>query len=243
MTLAEEQMLIYGLQKLSLLDYPGMLAATVFTGGCNLRCPFCHNASLVTRFSENQRISEEEVLSFLERRRGLLDGVCITGGEPLMQEDLADFIIKIREMGFLIKLDTNGTLPEKLDSLIKRSLVDYVAMDIKNSFEKYPLTVGITDFDPKPVFESAELLMRVAIPYEFRTTLVRAYHTDEDIEKIGKAIAGAKNYFLQNFEDSGDLVGFGNASDSVPLSGFSVLELEHFRDILAHFAENVGIRN
>ncbi len=236
-------MLIYGLQKLSLLDYPEKLAATVFTGGCNLRCPFCHNASLVMRFSQCQRISEDEVLSFLEKRKGLLDGVCISGGEPLLQEYLEDFIIKIREKGFLVKLDTNGTFPDMLDSLIKRSLVDYVAMDIKNSFEKYPMTVGISDFDPKPIFESAEILMRASIPYEFRTTLVRAYHTDDDIEKIGRAIKGAKNYFLQNFEDSGDLVGFRNTSNSVPLSGFSVPEIEHFRDILANFAENVGIRN
>ena len=236
-------MLIYGLQKLSLLDYPGKLAATVFTGGCNLRCPFCHNASLVTRFSEYERISEEEVLSFLEKRKGLLDGVCITGGEPLLQEDLAEFIIKIRAMGFLVKLDTNGCLPDKLDSLIRRSLVDYVAMDIKNSFDKYPLTVGTPDFDPTPVFKSAELLMSGSIPYEFRTTLVRAFHTPEDIEKIGKSLSGAKNYYLQNFEDSGDLVGFGDTSHSFQLSGFSALEIEHFRDILAQFSENVGIRN
>lgn len=239
----EEIMLIYGLQKLSLLDYPGKLAATVFTGGCNLRCPFCHNASLVTRFTECEIIPEDEVLSFLEKRKGLLDGVCITGGEPLLQEDLADFIIKIRAMGFLIKLDTNGSFPEKLAALISRSLVDYVAMDIKNSFEKYAATVGILDFNPAPVFESAELLMRGTIPYEFRTTLVRAFHTPEDIEKIGRAIKGAKNYFLQNFEDSGDLVGFGDSSYSVPLSGLSVPEIEHFRNILEQFSETVGIRN
>lgn len=236
-------MLIYGLQKLSLLDYPGKLAATVFTGGCNLRCPFCHNASLVTRFAEYERISEDELLAFLEKRKGLLDGVCITGGEPLLQEDLADFIIKIRAMGFLVKLDTNGSFPEKLAHLLDRSLVDYVAMDIKNSFYKYPLTVGIPDFDPKPVFKSAELLMNGNVPYEFRTTLVRAFHAPEDIEAIGKTVKGAKNYFLQNFEDSGDLVGFGAASPSVQLSGFSASEMEHFRDILAQYAENVGIRN
>lgn len=236
-------MLIYGLQKLSLLDYPGKLAATVFTGGCNLRCPFCHNASLVTHFSEYEKISEDEVLSFLEKRKGLLDGVCITGGEPLLQEDLENFIIKIRSMGFLIKLDTNGTSPEKLSSLLNRSLVDYVAMDIKNSFDKYPLTVGIPDFDSAPVFESANLLIRGTVPYEFRTTLVRAFHTPEDIEKIGRSVKGAKNYFLQNFEDSGDLVGFGDSSYSVQLSGFSVPEMEHFRDIMTQFAEIVGIRN
>lgn len=236
-------MLIYGLQKLSLLDYPGKLAATVFTGGCNLRCPFCHNASLVTRFSDCERISDEEVFSFLEKRRGLLDGVCITGGEPLLQDDLDAFIMKIREMGFLVKLDTNGALPEKLEALLRRSLVDYVAMDIKNSFEKYPMTVGIPDFNPAPVFESAKLLMRSPVSYEFRTTLVRAFHTEQDIENIGLAVAGAENCFLQNFEDSGDLVGFGENISGVPLSGFSAAEIERFRDILSHYAKNVGIRN
>ena len=236
-------MLINGLQKLSLLDYPGRLAATVFTGGCNLRCPFCHNAPLVLRPNEGERISEKEVLSFLEKRRGILDGVCITGGEPLLQEELADFIVKVRELGFLVKLDTNGTFPERLSSLIRRGLVDYVAMDIKNSFEKYPQTVGIPNFNPAPVFESAALLIRGSLPYEFRTTLVRAFHAEEDIENIGRAIRGAKNYFLQNFEDSGDLVGFSDPASFVPLGGFSEPEIKHFRDILARYAENVGIRN
>ncbi len=236
-------MLINGLQKLSLLDYPGRLAATIFTGGCNLRCPFCHNPLLVTRFSECERISEEEVFTFLEKRKGLLDGVCITGGEPLLHEDLADFIIKVRKMGFLVKLDTNGAFPEKLDSLIRRSLVDYVAMDIKNSFEKYAITVGIPDFDAAPVFKSAKLLLNGSVPYEFRTTLVRGFHTEEDMVKIGRSLDGAKNYFLQNFKNSGDLVGFGNNMPCVPLEGFPSREIEHFRDILSQYAENVGIRN
>ncbi len=236
-------MLINGLQKLSLLDYPGKLAATVFTGGCNLRCPFCHNASLVLRPGEGQRISEEELLSFLEKRKGILDGVCITGGEPLLQEGLDDLIVRIRELGFLIKLDTNGCFPERLAVLIRRGLVDYVAMDIKNAFDKYPLTVGIPDFNPAPVFESAALLIGGSTPYEFRTTLVRAFHTEEDIESIGNAIRGAKNYFLQNFEDSGDLVGFSDRASLVPLGGFSEPEIKHFRDILLKYAENVGIRN
>jgi len=236
-------MLIYGLQKLSLLDYPGKLAATVFTGGCNLRCPFCHNASLVTRFSECEQISDEEVFSFLEKRRGLLDGVCITGGEPLLQDGLETFIAKVREMGFLVKLDTNGAFPEELGALLGRSAIDYVAMDIKNSFEKYPMTVGISEFDPTPVFESAKILMSGTVPYEFRTTLVRAFHTEEDIIKIGLAVAGAENYFLQNFEDSGDLVGFGGDISGVPLSGFSAAETEHFRDILSQYVKNVRIRN
>ncbi len=236
-------MLIYGLQKLSLLDYPGKLAATIFTGGCNLRCPFCHNASLVTRFSDCVRISEEEVFSFLNKRKGLLDGVCITGGEPLLQDDLADFITKVRAMGFLVKLDTNGAFPEKLDSLLGRSLLDYVAMDIKNSFDKYPMTVGVPDFDTRPVVESIKLLLEDRAPYEFRTTLVSPLHTESDIEKIGLAIKGAKNCYLQNFEDSGDLIGFGKSESDTPLRGFTAAELERFRDILSQFAQNVVIRN
>ncbi|MFB0919877.1 MAG: anaerobic ribonucleoside-triphosphate reductase activating protein [Oscillospiraceae bacterium] len=236
-------MLIYGLQKLSLLDYPGKLAATIFTGGCNLRCPFCHNASLVIRFSDCKRISDEEVFSFLNKRKGLLDGVCITGGEPLLQEDLADFILKVRELGFLVKLDTNGAYPEKLESLIRRSLLDYVAMDIKNAFDKYPLTVGVPDFDTSPVYESIKLLLKDRVPYEFRTTLVSPLHTEADIKKIGLVVKGAKNYYLQNFEDSGNLIGFGENISGTPLKGFSAAELEHFRDILSQFAQNVVIRN
>ncbi|MEA4896254.1 MAG: anaerobic ribonucleoside-triphosphate reductase activating protein [Oscillospiraceae bacterium] len=236
-------MLIYGLQKLSLLDYPGKLAATVFTGGCNLRCPFCHNASLVTRFSGCKRISDEEVFSFLEKRKGLLDGVCITGGEPLMQEDLADFIIKVRAMGFLVKLDTNGAFPEMLNSLIRRSLLDYVAMDIKNSFEKYPATAGVPGLDTGPVIESIKLLLQGNVPYEFRTTLVKPLHTSDDLEKMGIAVKGAENYYLQSFVDSGDLVGFGKRAESVGFESFSASEMEHFRTILSKYVQNVQIRN
>ena len=236
-------MFIYGLQRLSLLDFPGKLAATVFTGGCNLRCPFCHNASLVTHFADCDKMPEDEVFAFLGKRRGLLDGVCITGGEPLLQNDLEDFIIKIRGLGFLVKLDTNGTFPKRLDYLIGRGLLDYVAMDIKNSYEKYPETSGAPGLDLAPVAESVRLLLRGAVPYEFRTTLVKPLHTAADIEKIGRAVAGAENYFLQNFEDSGDLVGFGSLSPNMPLSGFSAGETQHFRDILSQYVKNVGIRN
>ena len=234
-------MLICGLQKLSLLDYPEKLAATIFTGGCNLRCPFCHNALLVTRLSESETFSVEEVLNFLKKRIGLLDGVCITGGEPLLQNDLEDFIVEIRRLGFKIKLDTNGTFPDKLAFLLDKGLIDYVALDIKNSPEKYPLTVGLPDFDSKPVFESAALLMRGPVPYEFRTTLVREFHTYDDIEKIGRILSGAANYYLQNFEDSGDLVGFGSFGST--LSALASPEAEHCRDILSKYIENVKIRN
>ena len=234
-------MLICGLQKLSLLDYPEKLAATIFTGGCNMRCPFCHNALLVTRVSESETIDESEILNFLKKRTGLLDGVCITGGEPRLQNDLADFIIEIRKLGFLIKLDTNGTFPEKLAALLDMGLIDYVAMDIKNSPEKYPLTVGLPNFDSAPVFESAAILMNSPVPYEFRTTLVRELHTFDDIETIGRVLSGAKSYYLQNFEDSGDLV--GSLGVSPVFSAFSIPDAEHCKDILEKYIRNVRIRN
>lgn len=235
-------MLICGIQKLTLLDYPEKIAATIFTGGCNYRCPFCHNASLVLRPAECQPIPEEEIFDFLGKRVGKLDGVCITGGEPLLQSDIEDFIRKIRSMGFLVKLDTNGAFPQRLKSLLDQGLLDYVAMDIKNSPEKYALSVGVKGFDPSPVFESAALLMTNTVPYEFRTTLVKGLHTGEDILAMGKAVDGAKNFYLQSFEDSGDLVGFPNESASTPLGSFSADEIEGFRDILSAFAQNVVIR-
>jgi len=234
---------IYGLQKLSLLDYPEKLAATIFTGGCNLRCPFCHNASLVTHLSDIEKISDDDVFSFLKKRTGILDGVCITGGEPLLQDDLEDFIREIRKLGFLIKLDTNGVSPKKLSLLIDNGLIDYAAMDIKNSPEKYPLTVGIPDFNIEPVLESVGILLQGKIQYEFRTTLVRQFHSFEDIEKIGHLVKGAENYYLQRFENSGDLVGFGDSTGIPMLSGFSELETAQFKDILAQHVVNVKIRN
>jgi len=234
-------MLICGLQKLSLLNYPEKLAATVFTGGCNMRCPFCHNATLVTRLSESETISTDDVLSFLKKRIGILDGVCITGGEPLLQNDLEDFIVELRRLNFKIKLDTNGSFPLRLSALLDKGLIDYVALDIKNSPEKYPLTVGLPDFDPAPVFESASILMNSPVPHEFRTTLVREYHTYDDMEKIGRLFKGAKNYYLQSFEDSGDLV--GAIGISPVLSALTPPEAEHCREILLKYIENVKIRN
>lgn len=201
-------MIIKGLQKLTLLDYPGKCACTVFTFGCNLRCPFCHNASLVQkRDGDDGVISEDEFFSFLDSRKGLLDGVTITGGEPLLQPDLKEFIIKIKEKGFLVKLDTNGTFPKKLKQLIDANLLDYVAMDVKNGFTKYPLTVGVKDFDVAPVKESIEILLDDKVDYEFRTTVSKELFNLSDIEEIGDALSGAKRYFLQAFKDSGDILG------------------------------------
>ena len=200
-------MKIHGLQKITLLDYPGHVACTVFTGGCNLRCPFCHNASLVTHIDEAAVMPEEEFFSFLKKRQGILDGVCITGGEPLMNTDIEDFIKKIRALGFAVKLDTNGTFFETLSRIVKNKLVDYIAMDIKNTVEKYPVTTGVSAKVTENIKKSVELLKNSDIPFEFRTTIVAEFHTVEDVEKITEWIGGENvNYFLQNFVDSGDTI-------------------------------------
>ncbi|MBR5232292.1 MAG: anaerobic ribonucleoside-triphosphate reductase activating protein [Clostridia bacterium] len=196
-------MLFAGLQKLTLLDYPQHTACTLFTQGCNLRCPFCHNSSLLDacRAPENP-ILAEDVLAFLYKRRGTLDGVCITGGEPLMHDELRDFILHVRAMGFLVKLDTNGTYPDKLRHLIDEGLLDMVAMDIKNAPDRYAMTVGIPHFDLSPVRESAALLKENKISFEFRTTVADELHRDEDMEETGKWLQGAEKYFLQPYVES-----------------------------------------
>lgn len=200
--------MLKGLQKLTLLDFPGKIAATVFFGGCNLRCPFCHNASLVIpdRLAESPTLGHDEFFAFLEKRRGVLEGVCVSGGEPTLYKELPSFVKRIREMGFLVKLDTNGTNPNMLSSLISEGLVDYVAMDIKNSPEGYARTVGIDHFDVSKIKESAALLMEGSVDFEFRTTLVSPLHTEEDIRAIGEWLSGDEKYFLQGFIDSGDLI-------------------------------------
>lgn len=199
-------MRIDGLQKMTLLDFPGKVACTVFTGGCNFRCPFCHNALLVTKLPEKPDYTEDEILSFLEKRIGLLDGVAITGGEPLLNPDIGDFIRKIRDMGYAVKLDTNGSFPERLKAIVGEGLVDYVAMDIKNRREKYTETIGLKSLDLSKIEESVEFLKSGAVDYEFRTTVVKQFHTVEDIRAAAEWISGAKRYFLQNFVDSGELI-------------------------------------
>ncbi len=202
-------MKIFGLQKMTLLDFPGKVACTVFTGGCNMRCPFCHNASLVTAIDLSDVMEEEMLFRFLRNRKGLLDGVCITGGEPLLQPEIEDFVRRIREEGFAVKLDTNGSFPDKLSSLIDQGLLDYVAMDIKNSKEKYPMTVGVPAFDVLAVERSISVLLSGKVPCEFRTTVVDEFHTVEDIAEAARWIGGAENYYLQAFTDSGNLIGKG----------------------------------
>ena len=200
-------MRIQGLQKLTLLDYPEHTACTVFTAGCNFRCPFCHNASLVVDIPKEAEISEEEFFAFLQKRKGILDGVCISGGEPLLQPDIEQFIRKIKDMGFAVKLDTNGSFSDKLIHLIEQGLVDYVAMDIKNSPETYSFTAGTESLDIVSVQKSVSYLKEGHVPYEFRTTVVKHYHSNESFEEIGKWLVGTEKYFLQNFVDSGDLIG------------------------------------
>lgn len=228
-------MYLCGLQKLAMVDYPGKLAATVFTGGCNLRCPFCHNALLVTRLDETPELGEETVLSFLATRTKLLDGVVLSGGEPLLQPDAADFLRKIRQMGFAVKLDTNGFFPDRLSAILEEGLVDYVAMDIKNAPEKYPITCGIPGLDTAPVAESVKLLRQSGVDFEFRTTLVREFHTPEDLLAIGRWLEGSPRYFLQAFVDSGNLVGSG-------CSPFTPQEMRDFTLLLRPFFGEVNLR-
>lgn len=222
-------MKLAGLQKLTLLDYPGRLACTVFLPGCNLRCPFCHNADLV--LPERQPgtpLTQEGLLEFLQSRRGKLDGVCVTGGEPTLQRDLPQLLARIQDLGFSVKLDTNGTRPQILRQLLELELVDYVAMDIKNSPEAYAVTCGGAEV-LEQVRESAALLMAGPVDYEFRTTVCSPLHTPRELEAIGRWLAGAKRYFLQQFVDSGDLVG----------SGLSALSREELDALLAAVTPNI----
>ena len=223
-------MRICGLQKLAMVDFPGKLAATVFTGGCNLRCPFCHNALLVNRLEENpESHSVEEVLAFLEKRKGFLDGVVLSGGEPLLAGGAAEFLAKIRSLGLAVKLDTNGCFPEALADILEQGLVDYVAMDIKNCREKYAETVGVPGFDLTPIEQSVHLLRNSGVDFEFRTTIVKEFHTAQDLRSIGEWLEGAPRYFVQQFVDSGDLVGGGcTAVDPLKLQAFAEIARPFF---------------
>lgn len=200
-------MKFHGFQKMTMLDYPGHVACTAFTAGCNMRCPFCHNALLVTEIDSSATIDEEEILDYLRLRKKMLDGICITGGEPLMQPEMESFIRKVKEIGLDVKLDTNGSYPALLKKLVLEGLVDYVAVDIKNRKEKYGETVGLPNFDLTPILETVEFLKEGHVPFEFRTTVVKEFHEVEDIEAIAQWISGAPRYYLQNFTDSGNLIG------------------------------------
>lgn len=202
-------MIIKGMQKVTLLDYPGRVACTLFTGGCNFRCPFCQNSELVLCPGEVDTIPNEEVFSYLEKRKRMLDGVCITGGEPTLQEGLTEFIGRIKAIGLLVKLDTNGYEPDRLAKLIESGLVDYIAMDIKSSPEGYSKASGIEGVELSKIERSIDLISSSGIEHEFRTTVVRELHTREDLAAIARRLTGEKRYFLQRFVDSGEILCVG----------------------------------
>ncbi len=225
---------IQGLQKMTLLDFPGKVACTVFLAGCDLRCPFCHNSDLIDGAAPTV-MDDEKLLAFLQKRKGLLDGVAFTGGEPLLRGELKELIVKIRDLGFAVKLDTNGTHPERLRELLEERLVDYVAMDIKNSPARYGETVGVANIDLAPIRESAKLLMESGVPYEFRTTVVAELHDDASFEAIGEWLPNAERFFLQRFTDR----------DSVLFSGLHAPEkadMERFAAILRRKMPFVELR-
>ena len=225
---------IQGLQKLTLLDWPGKVACTVFLGGCDFHCPFCHNGELVAGpFPDS--ICEKEFLAYLERRQGLLDGVCVTGGEPLLRTDLADLLKKIKALEFPVKLDTNGSHPVALRDLWERGLIDYVAMDLKNSPERYAETVGMPCLDLGPIRESVVWLLEDHVDYEFRTTVVREFHNSEDFLAMAEWIAGAKRYFLQSFVNRETVLHPG-------LTAWGKKDLERFAAIVRPFVPAVQLR-
>ena len=226
---------IYGFQKTTLLDYPGHVACTIFFGGCNFRCPYCHNKDLVLSPKSLPAVSEETVFSHLKKRQGILDGVCITGGEPTLQPELDGFIAKIKELGYDVKLDTNGSHPKVLRSLCERHLLDYVAMDIKHSPERYPDVCNSPSLSLDAVNESVSWLLEGRIPYEFRTTVVRELHSREDFEKIGAWIAGADAYYLQAYRESEQVIRPGFTS-------YTRKELEGFQSLLKKYISHVEIR-
>lgn len=224
-----------GLQKLTLLDYPDKVAATVFTVGCNLRCPFCHNFSMVVGNGDRiEQLTEDEILSFLSKRSNVLEGVCVTGGEPLIQPNIEEFLCKVREMGYAIKLDTNGAFPDRLSALIAKGLIDYVAMDVKNCKEAYSQTVGC-EVDLDAIERSVALLKSGVVDYEFRTTVTATFHTEESISVMAKWLAGAKRLYLQQFVDSGDLI-------DPNVTGVDDATLKKYCDIARRFVPNTQIR-
>lgn len=229
-------MQISGLQKLTLLDYPGTVACTIFTAGCNFRCPFCHNAMLVLPEQiEETSLSEDEVLKFLKKRQGVLEGVAVTGGEPLLHADMPQLLRKIKDLGYKIKLDTNGSNPKLLREIVEAGLVDRVAMDIKNSPEMYPETVGCR-VDMAAVEESKDFLLSGTVDYEFRTTVVKGIHTEESLIEAAKWIAGAKEYYLQQFKDSGNLI------KPDELTAFDEKEMHALADAVRKYVPAVEVR-
>ena len=239
-------MQIHGFNKTTLLDYPEHIAATVFTGGCNFRCPFCHNGELVLDPAGQPSITEEEVLSYLKKRQGILQGVCVTGGEPTLQKDLWEFLQKIKEYGYPIKLDTNGYMPGVLWNLLQEHLIDYVSMDIKASRENYARAAGLKNMDLSRIEESIGILKSSGIPYEFRTTVVKGIHTVGEFEEIGRWIEGCPAYYLQNYRENDNcLYRMTQAEDDYaesPFGAFSGEELEQMAELARKYVGKVVLR-
>lgn len=231
-------MVFAGIQKLSLLDYPGRVACTLFTMGCNFRCPWCHNAALVLPDSLPEgALDGEEVLRFLRKRQGVLDGVAITGGEPLMHaKALTAFLPEVKALGYRVKLDTNGSFPDALRKLVDAGLVDRVAMDVKNGPSRYGMTIGLKGRVPAAVERTKDYLLTEPVDYEFRTTVVKGLHTEESLLEAAEWIRGAKVWVLQQFQDSGALI------DGTGLSAFSGEEMAHLRDVLREKIPAVELR-
>lgn len=228
-------MQIHGLNKTTLLDYPEHVAATIFAGGCNFRCPFCHNSDLVLNPASQPMIDETEILDFLLKRKNVLSGVCITGGEPTLQPDLENFIRKIKEMGYLVKLDTNGYRPEVLKSLTEQNLLDYIAMDIKSGETGYAAATGLADIDMSKIKESIDFIISSGVQYEFRTTVVKGLHQKTDFEEIAGLIKGCDKYFLQNYRDNENVIRRG-------FEGFSQEELDAFAEVVSPYVGKVTLR-
>ncbi|MEG0528010.1 MAG: anaerobic ribonucleoside-triphosphate reductase activating protein [Longicatena sp.] len=226
---------LFGLQKLTLLDYPGKMASTIFTGGCNFRCPFCQNSDLVFLPENTAEIAQEDILSFLKKRIGILEGICISGGEPLLSSGLEPFMRKVKALGYKIKLDTNGSNPSALQHLVDEGLVDFVAMDIKNSPKRYAETIGLTTFDITPIQQSIQYLLSNAVDYEFRTTIVKEFHSIEDMKEIVKWLQGADAYYLQNFVDSDHVITPG-------LHAHDIDTLHTFLEIIKEYIPNTQLR-
>ncbi len=226
---------ICGLNKTTLLDYPGHVAATVFLGGCNFRCPFCQNGDLVLKPEGQPAVEKEEVMAFLRKRKGVLTGVCITGGEPTIERGLAELIEEVKNIGYLVKLDTNGYCPEVIRKLTEKGLVDYIAMDIKNDLKKYGETVGIQGIDAGRIMDSIRWIINGKTDYEFRTTVVKELHGREDMSAIGKAIKGAKAYFLQGYQESGGVIAPG-------FHAYGKEEMEELAEWVKPFVPNVQLR-
>lgn len=203
---------ICGYQKTTLLDYPGHVAATIFTGGCNFRCPFCHNSDLVVNSTMSPCISQEEIFAFLKKRKNVLSGICITGGEPTLQTNLSEFIKKVRSLGYKIKLDTNGYRPDVISSLLEDNLLDYIAMDIKAGLSNYAKVSGIPNLDTSKIKESISIIENSGIDYEFRTTVVKELHNRQDFLEISEMLSSSSSYFIQSFKDSGNILTPGLSS-------------------------------